>query len=499
MKSRSVSTALRTAVFSLVALTSVSLSHAADLPSYDEETVARYRSLASEGYAALEKGDFATAIAKLTEQSELIAGAAGGYYNLACAQSLAGNVAEGLAALQQSVNNGWDRMNYILEDPDLNALRDDPAYAAIIEKTKANIAAGEAVLGMGLANYDTAPHTFADEDELEEWVERNDSRISTNSRIWNTWMTTAARLDAQAQKLAALRELKRDDPSFDYGLERIRVYSDARTIWDCWGTLGDAAVAEAEAYLAGSPSAAGAAEARYVAGYASAQSVCDPESPQMAAAAKKARDYFAQVGEGSELYGAAQAWLAYYELETAKDNPEKTYPLIKKVAAEYGAEERTAEVMGVKFPDEVVKAIWPIDIKLTDIDGELVTLEQYKGKVLLIDFWATWCGPCRRELPNVKNVYKKYHDKGLEILSVSLDRGEKVSQEAYRTWITDAGMNWRHIYDEKYWDAELAGRFFVKAIPAAFLIGRDGSLLALGDDCYGEKLEEAVARSIAAN
>jgi len=137
----------------------------------------------------------------------------------------------------------------------------------------------------------------------------------------------------------------------------------------------------------------------------------------------------------------------------------------------------------------------PVAFTAKDLDGKSVSPADYKGKVLLIDFWATWCGPCMGELPNVLKAYEQYHDKGFEILGVSLDRdGDRAKLESV---MKEKGMTWRQIYDGKWWASEIAVLHDVQAIPFTILIGRDGKVV--GTNLRGEKLGPAVAEALDAN
>ncbi|MGH7952648.1 MAG: redoxin domain-containing protein, partial [Limisphaerales bacterium] len=92
------------------------------------------------------------------------------------------------------------------------------------------------------------------------------------------------------------------------------------------------------------------------------------------------------------------------------------------------------------------------------VDGKMVNFPaDYKGKVVLLDFWATWCGPCRAELPNVIAAYQKYHDKGFDVVSVSLDRPRQ--GPALLQFIHDHNMTWPQIYDGGYWKAAIATEY----------------------------------------
>lgn len=120
-------------------------------------------------------------------------------------------------------------------------------------------------------------------------------------------------------------------------------------------------------------------------------------------------------------------------------------------------------------------------------EGETIALSDVMGKVTLIDFWAAWCKPCRAENPNVVAVYDKYHDKGLNILGVSLDR----TAEAWKKAIADDGLDWNHISNIAYFDDQIAQLYNVDAIPAAFLLDENGVIVA--KNLRGSALEEKVA------
>ncbi|MGB1448425.1 MAG: redoxin domain-containing protein [Flavobacteriaceae bacterium] len=106
--------------------------------------------------------------------------------------------------------------------------------------------------------------------------------------------------------------------------------------------------------------------------------------------------------------------------------------------------------------------------------GEQIALESFRGKVTIIDFWASWCRPCRIENPNLVRLYKRMHDKGLEIVGVSLDRNKASWERA----ITDDGLNWNHVSNLQYWADPIAQLYGVRAIPAAFVLDREGRIVA---------------------
>jgi peroxiredoxin len=136
--------------------------------------------------------------------------------------------------------------------------------------------------------------------------------------------------------------------------------------------------------------------------------------------------------------------------------------------------------MGATFPE----------FNETDVEGKPVSLASYKGKIVLVDFWATWCGPCVAELPNVLKAYEKYHSKGFEIIGISLDQ----DKDKLTTFIKSKNMPWQQFFDGQGWKNKLAQQYGIRSIPATYLIGKDGKLI--GKNYRGGALEQALAKEL---
>ena len=123
--------------------------------------------------------------------------------------------------------------------------------------------------------------------------------------------------------------------------------------------------------------------------------------------------------------------------------------------------------------------------------GDRIALESLRGKVTIIDFWASWCRPCRIENPNLVRLYNRMHEKGLEIIGVSLDRNKSSWERA----IADDGLMWNHVSNLQYWSDPIAQLYGVRAIPAAFVLDRDGRIVAknLRGAQLDAKIEELLA------
>jgi thiol-disulfide isomerase/thioredoxin len=144
------------------------------------------------------------------------------------------------------------------------------------------------------------------------------------------------------------------------------------------------------------------------------------------------------------------------------------------------AKMQAALLPGAPFPD----------FNMTDVTGKPLSVAQYKGKVVMLDFWATWCGPCRAELPNVIATYAKYHDQGFEIIGVSLDE----DKDAMVKYTQENKMTWPQYFDGLRWENKLAGKYGIEAIPATILIDAQGKII--DKDVRGEALPAAVAKAL---
>lgn len=132
----------------------------------------------------------------------------------------------------------------------------------------------------------------------------------------------------------------------------------------------------------------------------------------------------------------------------------------------------------------------PPTIKFTAMDGREVDFEQLRGKVVLVDFWATWCGPCVAEIPNVKAAYDKYHAHGFEVLGITLDAAK--DRQKVLKFIEDRQLAWPQHLDEVNKRNYIAVDWGIVGIPATFLFGQDGKLVM--KDVKGEALEREVKR-----
>jgi peroxiredoxin len=170
------------------------------------------------------------------------------------------------------------------------------------------------------------------------------------------------------------------------------------------------------------------------------------------------------------------------QLKTEFQGTQLVAALAQQEAAAAAAKKMQASlVAGTKFPDFNEK----------DVDGKPLSIASYKGKVVLIDFWATWCGPCVAELPNVLKTYKKHHSEGFEIIGVSLDE----DQQKLSAFTKKMNMPWPQFFDGQGWSNKLAVKYGIQAIPATYLL--DGNGVIIATDVRGDALEQAVTKALA--
>ncbi|MCE3227943.1 MAG: alkyl hydroperoxide reductase [Bacteroidetes bacterium] len=177
-------------------------------------------------------------------------------------------------------------------------------------------------------------------------------------------------------------------------------------------------------------------------------------------------------------------------------DPEKYGALYK--ALDIGLSKRFPHDRTVRTFHEVVNKILATtsgmeapEIDLPSPEGKNIALSSLRGKVVLIDFWASWCGPCRKEMPNVVKTYAKFKDKGFEIYGVSLDK----EKDAWVQAIAKDGITWPQVSDLKFWDSDAVKLYGVSGIPYTVLLDKEGKILAKA--LRGAELEKAVENALA--
>ncbi len=178
--------------------------------------------------------------------------------------------------------------------------------------------------------------------------------------------------------------------------------------------------------------------------------------------------------------------LALYSVDGPSPDPADLEPLYNSLSDNVKSTE-TAKVFKTALDKLKLTAagVMAPDFTQNDVNGLPVKLSSFRGKYVLIDFWASWCRPCREENPNVVKAYNAYKDKNFTVLGVSLDKED--GKAAWLSAIKADGLNWTQVSDLKYWNNQAAALYYVSSIPANFLIDPNGKIIA--KDLRGDDLE----------
>jgi peroxiredoxin/Skp family chaperone for outer membrane proteins len=181
------------------------------------------------------------------------------------------------------------------------------------------------------------------------------------------------------------------------------------------------------------------------------------------------------------LHDEAKAAALVKQLKIDFQGTEFVAELEKREAAEAAAPKiQAALAVGTRFPD----------FNVTDLSGRPLSLVNFQGKVVLVDFWATTSDSSRAELPQVRAAYRKYHDQGFEIIGISLDR----DQAKFTEFIRSMNLAWPQFFDGLGWQNKLALKYGVEKIPVTYLLDREGKII--GKNLHGESLSAAVAKAL---
>ncbi len=188
-----------------------------------------------------------------------------------------------------------------------------------------------------------------------------------------------------------------------------------------------------------------------------------PDSSQLAALDAEVAALIEHYPQTQQAIQAPWLRLSVYE----KVNRARAEALLKEMANDKNPQVAHEANRRLKAQELTKK---PLELKFTTVDGKAFDLAKLRGKVVLVDFWATWCGPCRMEIPHVVNIYKKLHEKGFEIVGISLDS----SKDKLVAYAKEKEMTWPQYFDGLTWNNKISSSYGISGIPTMWLVDKKG-------------------------
>ncbi len=466
-----------------------------------------YQRLVGEGYELLDKGDDAGAQAAFKRLSAMAPENPEPFYHMACAYGRQGQVDAALDKLEQAFAMGFWYAERCREDPDLAAVRDDPRFEELMGKMEEQAERWDEQYATRLyrpIDLDRAP-AFASLKSLDEHFRKQANRLEASRYLYDYRRAEERKNQLLNEWVAALGRYRAEHPggvdderaAFRF-VEQMGAFRQAWFLAS-WGEDGKAAAAAADAYLAEFPQGEHRREVEWLrllwnwwsrdlpsasAAGADEEDEAESETPLKPYADDRLAAFIDQLqvfrARYPDTFEAAKAltyetWLLWYDADRQVDD--RIRELYAQLEEKYRDDEQAGVYYRRKLSELALQMRGLGDFEGVDTTGKTWNLAAMRGKVVLIDFWATWCGPCVGEIPNLKQVYAQYKDHGFEIVGVSLDGDDRA---AFEQWLTDNQVSWPQIYDGQGWKAELARRYEVHGIPFTILLDQEGRIAGVG-------------------
>jgi thiol-disulfide isomerase/thioredoxin len=415
-----------------------------------------------------------------------------------------GRTEEAFDFIERAVAGGYRFSDQAREIPAFSSLLQDARFEALLAAMKTEAERWEAETRSARPELPIERALpFRSHRKLAAAFDARERRESRSS--WRlSWNASAAasrgRLD---ERLAALRRYLAEHPdaadreaaAWD-AVETLIEHRYPYGLPDRWGDHGRQTLAEIDRFLEQYPASPHRGEARILRAFSAfgiRPEGGTPEAPWRDEDVAKLDAALAAVAEEHARTTAgglatARRLIVADKIATGEVTPQLRE--LRAVLAElYETDAAVAEVLRLEGRAAVIRVDGLGGFEGTDLDGRTWSNESFLGKVTLVDFWATWCGPCVAELPTLKRAWADYRERGFQLVGVSLDSDDR---ESFERWCRENGVGWPQILDGEVWDGALVKRLRVQGVPFGVLVDRDGRVAAA--DLRGRVLLERIER-----
>ena len=457
----------------------------------------RVSKLQAESHRAFQAKDYPAAISALKELEQLAPGNPSVLYDLSCALALTGDKEQAIAYLQKATENGFQQWRHASEDPDLESIRDDDRTKNVIAKMKEDVEkdATSRRDPYAAVSPEPCPSTKSLTSILRYFAPKREQLRKEGflSGPWPLYRTDWRYLRGQIDALKMYIETRpnaKDAP--EAYLKIVETYCELHRPVGFNGLVLPGTAKRmrlvVEEFVAAYPDNSFAREARYVLYSAELEAAMT----ETWASGKRDTNAWQEVVQrlggafvnladesgGEKTEGLALCKVLHLGYES--DKPDMQARLVARLSKSMDDHKEVRTQAWEDAPLPLFAEMGTPDFSERDMDGVVRKLEDYRGKLLVLDFWATWCGPCMRELPEVKALHDEFAGKGVEFLGVALEDRKSMPLDKFKAWCEAQGVTWPQVYGGKVWKHPMRKAFHVRGVPTLIFIDREGKITGEG-------------------